>query len=652
MEGNLINTHPTTGSDNDHSDSPWDDPLPPESDKKADPQVVGSLEPTKSEIMPKEKPVPFNIPENVGDEKVGKKIPASEVLMPSSKPADVAPAPAINKPPPAATGPAILRPDKIDDIQPQEKSEFGAIDLEPANAPATLPEAPPKVGDEVAKQLDEQNIGEEKRKDQPDDLAEKKPLLGFFKKPWLLITGSVALLLIVGVYMTELGVLSIGFEKVYGLVGIEQLWGGLSRKPEKALALSAIKTNENLNFKIRGSVSLTVNKNIDSSITSPLVSYMINPKIAKDEDVSKSTKALLTVSEYDDYYDYYNSSTSDSTTETTESSTPVETEVDLGDQSEQAGYEVTESTIKELNIDFEGMSSNKAIKLDMELKKLVGADEQINLISSNEDLFVKSSGDIKFDAKAEANKWLGYVLGTTLSDNVFSDFLSIKTDSGFSVSGKRVSNDKIGKTRCYKYRIDGLEIGDGLSELGINKEVIQKISGDIWIAINDKTIRKVDLSIIPSISSSISRADIEFELYDFGIENSVAIPSLSEIVEIGSTQSTVSDTSSAPSVVPSNDSIRKADLQVIKTALNAYKKAHGAYPKASTLDKLNQNSSPTKTSLVTYLKEMPTDPKASDGWYYAYVSDGVTFTLSARIEDLTDTEKTKVGDIYLYYLKN
>ena len=53
------------------------------------------------------------------------------------------------------------------------------------------------------------------------------------------------------------------------------------------------------------------------------------------------------------------------------------------------------------------------------------------------------SADIKFDEKSEANKWLKYSLGDMTELNPVGDVMNIKTDSGFTIIGKREKNEKI-----------------------------------------------------------------------------------------------------------------------------------------------------------------------------------------------------------------
>lgn len=95
-----------------------------------------------------------------------------------------------------------------------------------------------------------------------------------------------------------------------------------------------------------------------------------------------------------------------------------------------------------------------------------------------------------------------------------------------------------------------------------------------------------------------------------------------------------------------NDDVRKADLISIKDALKKYYQANQAYPVAATTDKTSDSSSVLKALVPTYLASLPTDPVATR--YYAYTSDGKTFTLTAVLDDTTDPAGIKSGNYYLY----
>lgn len=497
----------------------------------------------------------------------------------------------------------------------------------------------------------------------------------FYKKAKFLIPAVTIFLFILGVYLTEAGVIGIGLEKVYGLTGVEALWGGLPRNPERALGMSVSAMQNQLNFKIKGTISMTVNKTIKSPITSPLVSALNSPYAMRDINQVSGVPATLA------QYDYYgsdssststNSSTSDSTSSTSSSSTLDSTSSStsssssiLGDQSGQSSYQPEESTIKQVDADIEGASSDQAIETDFIIKKLVGTSPSVNLVATKGQLFVKTSTDIKYASNAEDNKWLEFNINNIQNENPFRDFASIKLDQGFSIIGRRSGNEKIGDTRCFKYTIDNLEIGDSLDFLGISKDMVQKIEGDIWIGVADHYIHKVDLKIIPSISSAISQMSVTFELYDYGVENSVNIPSLQDKIQANiSVDSTTSGTSSsatttAPSVASAvtmaeRDQTRKNDLQSIKAALEKYKSTNGRFPVANTMIHLNTADNVVQKALVPeYISSLPEDPKATDGWYYGYKSNGQTFTLSARLENSADPQVTDVGNgVYLHWVYN
>lgn len=770
------NQQPADQTSSKKFDSPWDEELPPEPAKKAD--VVGSLDAKPSalsSISGNKKPVPFNIPTDVGDEKVGKKIPAEKVISQPSKPVPTVAKPALapnsnlNQIKPAQTTPTgVSKPVAVETtsinqpkssginelIQPPKapvapplgaedktipnlsqtpkpvsvlpkvenkvetnkaakptvplekvpiypapvanlKNESGALaDIKPVNKNTELPkkEEPPPILPDISKPIDlasddnelkppsyiadarRNGKKEDKKKPAPPEI--KKPVVNneppFYKKAKFLIPAILIFLFVLGTYLTEAGLISIGLEKVYGLTGVEALWGGLPRNPEKALGMSAQAMQKQLNFKIKGTVSMTVNKTIKSPVTSPLVSSINLPFAFRDSNNVKGISAITT------QYDYYGSdtsstststgsststsssdTTSSSSTSTTNNSTPA-----LGDQTSSAAYTPEESTIKQVDADITGQSGEQAIKADLIIKKLVGSSSSVSLLSTKNQLFVKSSQDIMFASNADPSKWLEFNISSVQNENPFKDFASIKLDQGFSIIGRRSGNEKIGTTRCFKYTIDNLEIGDSLDFLGIKKDSVQKIEGNVWIGVADHYIHKVDLKIIPSISSSISQMSITLELYDYGIENSIQIPALVDKVvanitaNAAATSTSTSTTTTTPTVTSAvtmgeRDQTRKNDLQNIKAALEKYKAANGKYPVANSMIHLDAKDNVVQKALVAeYISAIPNDPKVSDGWYYGYTSNGKKFTLSARLENTADPQVTKVGDIYLHWVYN
>jgi hypothetical protein len=512
----------------------------------------------------------------------------------------------------------------------------------------------------------------------PEPAFARSGKTSFLKKPGFVIVSCLVLLLVATTFLTESGVLSIGLENIYGAVGLEGLWGGMPKNPEKALAIAVVNNENHPDFKMSGSLSLTVNKTIKSDVTAPLVSMIGLPIALRDREVGSAISAVL--AQYEDYYS--SSGTSSDSTSASSSSSSNDTatpSVDsatgssstssassIGDQSQYPSYQTQETTIKQVDFTFSGSSNKDASSVDVTMKKLVGTDSKISLINSNNDLFVKTGSEIKFDPKADPNKWLEYKIGT-MSDSQggIAQFFAAKPDQNFSIIGNRVANEKVGNTRCYNYQIETLEVGGMFDSLGIKSEMIQKINGNIWIGVSDHLIHKIDLIIIPSISSSVTRAEINIELSGFGIENSITVPSLDDKIEVGSTSAASADNTSTPATTTSpitppaastgeqNDNLRKTDLAKIKGGLEAYKKKYGKYPISSSLLHLDSSGNIVSTALVpTYIDSIPTDPKAADGWFYGYTSNGKTFKLSARFENLTDPQITKVGDIYLHYVYN
>ncbi|MFA7244010.1 MAG: hypothetical protein WC080_01840 [Patescibacteria group bacterium] len=511
--------------------------------------------------------------------------------------------------------------------------------------------------------------------------SSKPPLL---KRPAFVITSCAILLIVAVTFLTEAGVMSLGLENIYGAIGLENLWGGLPKNPEKALAIAVANNQNHPNFKMSGTLSLTVNKTINSNITSPLVSAIALPYALSDSEISNSISGVL--AQYESYYSGDSSTSTDSTASdiygsSSYSSTPsVDSATDnsnsannsatnsttnLGDQSSYPSYQSQETTVKQLDFTFSGSSNKNAFSLDITVKKLVGSDSKISLLNSANDLYVKAGSDIKFNEKADPNKWLDYKLSALAdSGNAMSQFYAAKPDQGFSIIGSRVANEKIGGVRCYNYQIDKLEIGGIFDKLGIKSEMVQKIDGNIWIGISDHLIHKADLIIIPSISSSVTRAEINIDFSGYDVENTITIPSLGDKIEIAtSSSSSSSDTTpgstygsssnAQASTAETNDNLRRSDLAKIKGGLEAYKQKYGKYPISSALLNINTAGNLVEKAIVpTYIDVIPADPKSSEGWFYGYVSDGKTFRLSARFENLNDKEITKSGDIYLHYVYN
>lgn len=528
----------------------------------------------------------------------------------------------------------------------------------------------------------------------------------------LIVLGIVSIFSIM-VYLTELGIMSLGFENLYNTIGVEKLWGGLSKDPADAVPRSLFELGKNDKFKVTGNLSMTVDKTIDSQVTTPLVSFKSNnladnPQKAKfvvyedystdsetsfdeydsldsgeytvEEDISSSSSSGLS-SDYssDDSVD----SSFGSITEEEESSFSASS-IDITEQDMAESYEEIANKTADVNSEISAYINKNGSEAELEIERATGI-ESISLKNEQDKLWVKSD-NIFFSGNAEPGKWLEYNISALAGSDILTQLFSENVDmSGFSVVGQRVGNEKISDVRCYNYQIDSLEVGNILMGVGIMPEMIQSINGNVWIGIKDKTLRKIDFKIILAPSLSIKDISLNLEFGSFGQENSFAQPDVSEIIEGDSlslgledydseeiyddssgysesdlSSDELSSSSSSSSIAPvvdsrtENDNQRKADLILVAEALEKYKANMGSYPKSSVLVKLNTSGNLLSSSLMpSYLSNMPTDPKASDGWFYGYKSaDGKSYYLSAKLEDTSDPEGETLDGLYLYFLRN
>ncbi|MCD6422234.1 hypothetical protein J7L13_02720 [bacterium] len=98
-------------------------------------------------------------------------------------------------------------------------------------------------------------------------------------------------------------------------------------------------------------------------------------------------------------------------------------------------------------------------------------------------------------------------------------------------------------------------------------------------------------------------------------------------------------------VIAQRDQKRKNDLRRLAKALDAYYQDHGEYPKTTRKEKVEEYK-PLQEALLPYLEEdkwQIADPQYPD-YYYAYISDGENYELSARLEDESDPSAVPIGD--------
>ena len=100
-----------------------------------------------------------------------------------------------------------------------------------------------------------------------------------------------------------------------------------------------------------------------------------------------------------------------------------------------------------------------------------------------------------------------------------------------------------------------------------------------------------------------------------------------------------------------NDQQRKTDLANLKSALAKYYQANQSYPVAATLQKTLDPNNVLAVLIPTYISKLPTDP-LSPTYYYGYLSDGKTYTITAVLEDKTDPTGIQQGTNYIYKVTN
>ena len=589
------------------SNSPWDDDIESSEISPDDVlPVVGSLDPKN--IPPEANSAPLKVPENV-EEKVGQKLPATGFMSSDNN--------------------------QTPSVQSPKQGFLGG--LFGKNKAPTPVVAPPKA---VSSPAPNPSSGVTPQK---TEAKKSNPVL---KKVLILVPGLIVVIALAS-FLTEIGLLSIGIENVYGAVGIEKLWGGLSPKTETALGQSAMTMQSHPDFKAEGKITITIDRAIKSDIVTPLLSINAAQSLAHDESINLSQKATQTAA--DDYYFTSNGNSnssansninSNSTANSNSISTPptnansngvqannanMNSSVTIAEEEPTSGTKLVEGT-------FGLKTSSTSNEVNIKLNDLDSSS--LTLVNDSGKLFVKASGGVNYGSSDET-KWVTYALDQIENESIVSNIFNLKVDSGFSVKGARVGNEKVGDSRCYKYKIDSLEIGDSLENIGITSDMVPTLSGDVWIGIKDKLIHKMNLKITTPVSSAVRMINLEIKFSDFDIKNSI-------------TKVPTSD-----QVTPQNltgDAKRKADVVALLAALKKYKDDNKSYPISTDLMKLNTTDNSIAKALVPrYLTSLPEEPKTTDGWYYAYKSaDGTKCSISARLENAIDPEGSLINGVLLY----
>ena len=104
----------------------------------------------------------------------------------------------------------------------------------------------------------------------------------------------------------------------------------------------------------------------------------------------------------------------------------------------------------------------------------------------------------------------------------------------------------------------------------------------------------------------------------------------------------------------SNDLVRKANLRDIKNALVLYSNANnGNYPLSIEGTRLFDQDSEVSKELLNFTnKENLKDPKDPEYYYTYQSSDGINFKLTARLENIKDSDCEIIGDMCIYKITN
>ena len=94
------------------------------------------------------------------------------------------------------------------------------------------------------------------------------------------------------------------------------------------------------------------------------------------------------------------------------------------------------------------------------------------------------------------------------------------------------------------------------------------------------------------------------------------------------------------------DAKRLSDINSLQLALELYLNTSGTYPVTQGRETIVPTSSTSLDLIVAanILGEIPNDPNTDQGWFYTYQSDGVSYSLSARMEDESRGQQLDICD--------
>ncbi len=653
------NSQVTPSNSNSANLSPWEEDLDlPEENQPLTQPVIGTLYDSKETQQAQHpvEPVQLNMP-NQPVQTVGETIPASNfvpenlVSVPAETPIPVSPVLT-----PAST--PELPSQVMADIVPKSSENRAENPLPPINInDRLLPEI------ETDEKIPQPETVDSKNQVQLERAPEYKPSIfsAFLDKyarnrQSFVFLGSLLILAVGAIVLTEVGSISIGAERVYGAIGLERLWGGLPKNINSAFFTSFSKLSSEQTFKVRGNITITVNKSVDSPILTPIVGKYGFSHFSYDSELPVMPLQGIKTATTD--YDTIINGTTDQTLnlnsfQTDPMADSLTNSNDLNsnqniydDQTNYPSYQAEAKDTQDVYADITGSFSPSGNESLIKIKKVVGTAD-IEIKNSNVKIWVKSDEDIKFAENASPEKWLEYDIQSFEGNSAQAVFFSTLTLSDLSVSGKRADNVLINNDRCYKYDLTSVSLGKALTSLGMSENQIKSMTGSVYLGIKDRLPKRLALNIAGDDSTSASMITLAIDFYDYGSQNSFSQPAESDIVvAVGPN----ANGQVAATTTNANDTKRKTNLASIGTALESYKSANGSYPLAAALVKLNTTANILQTSLVpSYLSALPADPKDSEGWYYGYKSsDGKGYSLSTRLEDSSDTSGVTSNGVTLY----
>ncbi len=485
------------------------------------------------------------------------------------------------------------------------------------------------------------------------------PIRNILTQPKIIIVEIILVLLVGLTYFNETGFLSTGLEKVYGVVHLEALWGGLPADPQLAMIQSIQKMKYQQSFAVDSEIKFSVNKNSDSSVTKPLLS------LRQPIYLFALDKAMLAVV---DTGNQQSSTTTDSTSLTTDTSSisggastdqssqsTANTSTSVTDTNGQDSQTSTSATtpdtglIKDFSSKANAYFSKDGAFAKIEINNESGKQSNLDLVEQNSKLYVKSTN---VDFSGSEKKWTTNNLPVN-SGEILPLIFNSANLTGFSITGKRLGSGRVNNVPVYRYQVN-IKIGSLLENIGIKDDMINSIEGEIDIGKKDQLIYYLELVVTPGVSSSVTRVDLKAALKDFGSVQAIPVPEGSGELAVTTPAPTPAPTITGPSAgLLARDSQRKTDLRAIETALRSYFEAKGKYPNTSgkVIQTRTEGNILLKTLVPTYLSLLPVDPW-TDKYYYGYKSDGSSYELTAVLGNNSDVEGTMTGGLNLFIIRH